>query len=431
MNLPKSAKTKSSKSPTTTKEGKEADPLAGIEDLVEDLPEKAPKTEEGKEEEIIEDIDASSFDLNPEEEAELAQALEKEPGEVEKSAKAPAAKPVEAPAVKPEVTQEPKVEESAETPAEGEEALAEGAETPAEGEETLAEGVEAPAEGEEIPPEGAEATAEGEGVQVAPGEQVEEAVFPPEAGNAPSGPIGEGAQPAVTAAVVPAAGPEGVPAGEGKGASEAVPVEKKEVKFETEPLAIEKALDEKSFVKAQIEAALFVSDKPVSTEDLSIKLEVRKTLVAEMLKELMMDYMDRVTSLEIVKVGEDTFTMQIRPEYTSKVKKFASHGLIPEGVMRTLTIIALKQPIAKSLLVKLRGSGAYEHVKDLEDRGLVRSERAGRTQNVTTTDQFADMFGLSREVKKMVMQLKAQLGVKEDDVKEDTTPKAPPPVPDG
>ncbi len=424
MNLPKSPKTQSSKSPTTTKEGKEADPLAGIEDLVEDLPEKAPKTEEGKEEEIIEDIDASSFDLNPEEEAELAQALEKEPGEVEKSAKVPAAKPVEAPEVKPGVTPEPEVEESAETPPEGEEILAEG-------EETLAEGVEAPAEGEETPPEGAEATAEGEGVQVAPGEQAEEAVSPPEAGNAPSGPIGEGAQPAVTAAVVPAAGPEGVPSGEGKGASEAVPAEKKEVKFETEPLAIEKALDEKSFVKAQIEASLFVSDKPVSTEDLSIKLEVRKTLVAEMLKELMMDYMDRVTSLEIVKVGEDTYTMQIRPEYTSKVKKFASHGLIPEGVMRTLTIIALKQPIAKSLLVKLRGSGAYEHVKDLEDRGLVRSERAGRTQNVTTTDQFADMFGLSREVKKMVLQLKAQLGVKEDDVKEDTTPKAPPPVPEG
>ena len=74
----KSPKTKSSKSPTTSKEGKEADPLAGIENLVEDQPAKAPVAEEGKKEEIIEDVDASSFDLSPEEEAELAQALGKE-----------------------------------------------------------------------------------------------------------------------------------------------------------------------------------------------------------------------------------------------------------------------------------------------------------------------------------------------------------------
>ncbi len=399
MNLPKSPKTAKSspKSPTMTKEGKEDDPLAGIEDLVEDLPDKAPEEEEPKEE-IIEDVDASSFDLNPDEEAELAQALEKGPGDAKKSAEIPAEVLIKT----PENTPEPMIAEGGEEPAE----------SAGEGAEELGEGEKAPVETTD--------------------EQLEESVPAPDAAPAPVGTVAEGTQPAETGTVPPSLAEAGSgSAGEEGGVEEPAPVSAKEIKFATEPLAIEKALDEKSFVKAQIEAALFVSDKPVSTEDLSIKLEARKTLCAEMLKELMMDYMDRVTSLEIVKVGEDTYTMQIRPEYTSKVKKFASGGLIPEGVMRTLTIIALKQPITKSLLVKLRGSGAYEHVKDLEDRGLVRSERAGRTQNVTTTDQFADMFGLSREIKKMKMQLKAQLGVKEEDEKEDTTPKAPPPVPEG
>jgi segregation and condensation protein B len=143
-----------------------------------------------------------------------------------------------------------------------------------------------------------------------------------------------------------------------------------------------------------------------------------------------MDYMDRITSLEIVQVGDDKFAMQIKPEFTDKVKKFTTGGLIPEAVMRTLTVIALKQPIMKSLLIKLRGSGAYEHVKFLLDRGLVRSEKKGRSDEVTTTDGFADMFGLSRDVNKLKLQLKTQLGVKEEDEEEDATPPPPPEVPD-
>lgn len=389
---PKTTK-KPAKPPTeTSKEGKEADPLAGIEDLVEDLPEKAPEAEEGKKEEIIEDIDAESFDLNPEEEKELAQTLEKEPEPAGGLEEAPAATPEEA-----EEPVEPEIEEGAEELAEG----------------------EAPQE-------------------VISGEQEGEAGLNAEAKETPSNPTEETVPPqegvpSAEGGTVPplAEAPSGAPAIVGEGVEAAAPAKSEGIKFETEESPTIKGLDEKALTKVMIEASLFVSDKPVSIEDLSIKLEVRKTLITEMLKDLMMDYMDRVTSLEIVKVGEDTYTMQIRPEYTSKVKKFASGGLIPEGVMRTLTIIALKQPIAKSLLVKLRGSGAYEHVKDLEDRGLVRSERAGRTQNVTTTDQFADMFGLSREIKKLKMQLKAQLGVKEEDEKEDQTPKAPPPVPEG
>ena len=40
------------------------------------------------------------------------------------------------------------------------------------------------------------------------------------------------------------------------------------------------------------------------------------------------------------------------------------------------------------------------------------------------------MFGLSREVKKLKVQLKTQLGVREDEEEEDTTPPPPPEVPD-
>ena len=134
--------------------------------------------------------------------------------------------------------------------------------------------------------------------------------------------------------------------------------------------------------------------------------------LAEILKELAMDYLMRSTSLEIVQI-QDKFSLQIKPEYTPNVKKFASGGLIPDKHLKTLTIIALKQPLLKSTLVKIRGSGAYDHVKFLLDRGFIEARRKGRSAELTTTEQFADTFGLSRDLPTLKQQMITQLGIPE------------------
>jgi len=124
-----------------------------------------------------------------------------------------------------------------------------------------------------------------------------------------------------------------------------------------------------------------------------------------LIKELAFEYQERNTSIEIVQIG-DKFSMQIKPKYNEHIKKFASGGLIPEAIMRTLTIIALKQPLSKSILVKLRGSGAYQHIKFLLDRGLINEYKKGKSSIVETTPEFSDMFGLPRDKQKLKEQLK-------------------------
>jgi segregation and condensation protein B len=121
----------------------------------------------------------------------------------------------------------------------------------------------------------------------------------------------------------------------------------------------------------------------------------------------------RPTALEIIKI-QDKYSLQIKPEYTPRLKKFAEGGLIPDRILKTLTIIALKQPLMKSKLVKLRGSTAYKHVKYLEDNGYVDSVKKGRSSELTTTDLFADTFGLSRDVNELKKQMITQLGIKEE-----------------
>ncbi len=169
---------------------------------------------------------------------------------------------------------------------------------------------------------------------------------------------------------------------------------------------------DKVLARGSIEAALFISGQPVSVEDLCTRLSLPKSLVMEVLQEFLRGHW-AVTSLEIVPVGEDTYIMQVGSEYTSKVKSFAMGGTIPEEVMRTLIVIALEQPVPLLKIVHIRGSGVLEHVKNLQERGLVRAEGSGENETISTTTKFAAMFGLDQNVDKMRTQLRVQLGRKD------------------
>ena len=171
-------------------------------------------------------------------------------------------------------------------------------------------------------------------------------------------------------------------------------------------------LDEKALRRNFIEAALYAAGGPLTIEELSNKLEFPKKEVEILVNELAFDYLERTTSLIIAQVG-DRYQMQIRPEYTERVSKFAKGGAIAEKYLRTLTIIALKQPILKSMVIKLRGSGAYEHVKYLLDNQFIDAVKKGRSQELTTTDKYAEMFGLPKDKRLMKEVMIKQLGLEE------------------
>ena len=169
----------------------------------------------------------------------------------------------------------------------------------------------------------------------------------------------------------------------------------------------------REFHRNLIEASLYAAARPLNIEELSTKLELPKKEVEELTNEIAFDYLDRSTALIIAQIG-DRYQMQIRPEYTEKVSKFVKGGAIAERYLRTLTVIALKQPILKSTVVKLRGTGAYEHVKYLIDNGFLNAVKKGRSQELTTTDKYADMFGLPKSISQLKKAMVTQLGVEEE-----------------
>ncbi|MFX0030097.1 MAG: SMC-Scp complex subunit ScpB, partial [Candidatus Hermodarchaeota archaeon] len=169
----------------------------------------------------------------------------------------------------------------------------------------------------------------------------------------------------------------------------------------------------REFHRNLVEASLYAAGRPLTIEEISNKLEFPKKEVEELINEVAFDYLDRSTALVIAQIG-DRYQMQIRPEYTEKVSKFAKGGAIAERYLRTLTVIALKQPILKSTVIKLRGTGAYEHVKYLIDNGFINADKKGRSHELTTTDKYADMFGLPKDKRLLKQAMITQLGVEED-----------------
>jgi segregation and condensation protein B len=53
-----------------------------------------------------------------------------------------------------------------------------------------------------------------------------------------------------------------------------------------------------------------------------------------------------------------------------------------------------------------RGSQSYKHLKMLEDIGLIKRVKAGRTKIVRTTQDFADHLGLSQDRTSMRRELR-------------------------
>ncbi|MGM0467417.1 MAG: SMC-Scp complex subunit ScpB [Promethearchaeati archaeon] len=168
--------------------------------------------------------------------------------------------------------------------------------------------------------------------------------------------------------------------------------------------------DLEDYQRNLIEGALYASGEPLTVEEIYTRLDISKNDVQKYLNELIDMYETRSTALTIINIG-DKYQMQIKSEYTEPISQFAEGGGLAEKYLRTLTIIALKQPILKSILVKIRGSGAYEHVQYLIDNGFLNSIKKGRTSELTTTEKYAETFGLPKNIEEMKKEMVAQLGI--------------------
>jgi segregation and condensation protein B len=158
---------------------------------------------------------------------------------------------------------------------------------------------------------------------------------------------------------------------------------------------------------ALMEAALYVAGRPLDLKTLAKIVGTRsKKRVIKLAKTLVENYKNRQTAIEILELEGERFVMQLKADYSSKVRKLATRPLLSAGPLKTLSYIAFRQPILQTQVIEVRGHHSYGHLKELEEMELISREGVGKKRMIKTTQFFADFFGLSNDLRAMKRQLK-------------------------
>tara|TARA_Y100001968_G_C19425252_1_gene753982 strand:+ start:423 stop:929 length:507 start_codon:yes stop_codon:yes gene_type:complete len=145
---------------------------------------------------------------------------------------------------------------------------------------------------------------------------------------------------------------------------------------------------------ARLEAILYLKGKPTSSSEMAELLKVDKNQIDQALVALMAGYAQRDTSLEIYEKN-GLYSLQLRPGLGELVQDLLPSEL-SLATLRTLATIALKKRILQSELVELRGSGAYDHIKELVEKNFVdrKRQREGRSYWLTLSEKFHQTFSV-------------------------------------
>lgn len=157
-------------------------------------------------------------------------------------------------------------------------------------------------------------------------------------------------------------------------------------------------MSEIEVIKGKIEAVLYLTDKPLRAAAIAQIINIDIDMTRQAILDLIRDYEERKGGLEIA--DDNGYILQVRDEYSQIINEFAPLEL-PTALVRTLSAIAIKQPVMQSEIIKIRGAGAYDHIKELLERQLINKHDEGRSPTLTTTKEFQDYFRLTKDGKSL------------------------------
>jgi segregation and condensation protein B len=152
-----------------------------------------------------------------------------------------------------------------------------------------------------------------------------------------------------------------------------------------------------------LEAALFASAHPVPLDDLRNMVADDETSaddVTAALEEIRQHYDEDGHGVELMEVAGG-WQILTRPEFTEVIERAqlaARPQRLSAPALETLAIIAYRQPIGRAEIEEIRGVGAGQMLKSLQERELIevvgRGEGMGRPLLYGTTPLFLEQFAL-------------------------------------
>ena len=155
-------------------------------------------------------------------------------------------------------------------------------------------------------------------------------------------------------------------------------------------------------LKAVIEAAIYITDEPLTPEQIATAVSQPIDRVKEILSQLVTEYSapDRGLSVRELAGG---YKLSTKPEHHESIRRFVRRLQPPLklslAALETLAVVAYKQPITAPEILDIRGVQGAGVLKTLLDRKLIaaagRKNVLGKPILYKTTREFLIQFGLS------------------------------------
>ena len=167
-------------------------------------------------------------------------------------------------------------------------------------------------------------------------------------------------------------------------------------------LAEERPSDgEDARLKAMLEAIVYVTDEPLSAQQIAAALERPIDVVKRKLDELVAEFARPEHGLGIREVAGG-YKMATKAEHHEAVRAFVKKLTPPLklslAALETLAVIAYKQPVTTPEIIEIRGVQGAGVLKTLLDRKLItesgRKNVVGKPILYKTTKEFLVQFGL-------------------------------------
>jgi len=146
---------------------------------------------------------------------------------------------------------------------------------------------------------------------------------------------------------------------------------------------------------ARLEAALYSAGRPLTVEEL-IKASgtESRTKTLSLMTSLVKKVKSAFKAIEISSLPDGSYVFQLKPEFNTVIRKYASKPLLPTATLKTLSYIAYMQPVSSKRLVEVRGSGVYLHLRLLQQLDYIEHQNVGRLKIYNTTEKFQKYFGI-------------------------------------
>lgn len=148
-------------------------------------------------------------------------------------------------------------------------------------------------------------------------------------------------------------------------------------------------------INEYVEALIFSFGDGISLEELAKRTNSDPVIIKKSIAYLNKSYEERKSAFYILTEG-NLYRMRLRSDLLHLVQDTLKTDM-SRGVLMTLSLIVTNGKMKQSDLVKRRGSISYQHVKELQSRGLVSTAIEEGKKVVRVAPSFYDYFDVDRK----------------------------------